>query len=173
MVDYVALRNDSSALLGTPVVCAALFVIDIGFIKPAAGGMAGAMGGEAAMGLLGVDNTLIDGLAGGAGYVAGQHAVYQGAADAAGVTPVMVLAVTDAEIVLMDWDGNVRWGTGPTKVFARFPRATSTVTSTKSGPTRHVVLTESDVEAKIRCNLGLLASGKKEMRAVLAAIGVE
>ena len=173
MVDFAALRPDSSSLLGLPVSAASLFVIDIGFLKPLAGGMAGAIGGEVASGMLGVDDSLLGGLASGAGYVAGQHAVYQGAADAAGVTPVMVLAVTETEFVLMDWNGNVRSGSGPTKVFARFPRSTSTVTSTKSGPNRHIVLTESNVEAKIRCNLGLLSPGKTETREVLAALGVE
>ena len=173
MVDYVALRNDSSSLLGTPVTAAGLFVIDIGVVKPMAGGVAGAVAGDAALGALGVDSALASGLVEGVGFVGAKHAVYQGSADAAGVTPVMVLAVTADEIVLMDWKGNVRSGTGPTTVFARFPRATSTITSTKTGPTRRIVLAESDIEAKIQCNIGWLAPGKKEMRAVLAALGVE
>jgi hypothetical protein len=85
----------------------------------------------------------------------------------------MVLAVTADEIVLMDWQGNVRSGTGPTTVFARFPRATATVTSTRSGPEWRIVLSQGDVEARIQCNLGLLAPGKTEQHAVLAALGVE
>ncbi len=173
MVDYPALRSDSAALLSTDVTAAGLFVIDIGWVAPAAGGVTGAVAGDVAATALGLDGGLADGLAQGAGYVAGQHAVYQGAADAAGVTPVMVLAVTPIEFVLMGWQGNIRSGSGPATVFARFPRATSTVTSTKSGPTRHIVLTEGSVEAKIRCNLGLFAPGKKEMREVLSALGVD
>jgi hypothetical protein len=173
MVDYPALRKDSADLLGTEVTAAGLFVIDIGWVKPAAGGLAGALAGDVAATAIGLDGGLAEGLTEGAAHVAGKHAVYQGAADAAGITPVMVLAVTSDEFVLMDWLGNVRSGTGPTTVFARFPRATSSVTSTQSGPTRRIVLTEGDVEARIQCTLGLFAPGKAEMRQVLVALGTE
>ena len=69
MVDYVALRNDSSSLLGTPVTAAGLFVIDIGVVKPMAGGVAGAMAGDAALEALGVDSALASGLVEGVGFV--------------------------------------------------------------------------------------------------------
>jgi hypothetical protein len=56
-------------------------------------------------------------------------------------------------------------------VFARFSRTAAKVTSSKSGVTYRIVLAQDDVEAKIQCNLGLLAPGKKELRAVLAELG--
>ena len=85
----------------------------------------------------------------------------------------MVLAVTADEVVLMDWTGNVRSGSGPTRVFARFSRSAATITSRKSGPTRHVELVQDGVEAKVQCTLGLLAPGKREMRQVLGLLGAE
>ena len=84
----------------------------------------------------------------------------------------MVLAVTNDEYVLMDWNGNVRWGTGPNTVFARFQKSEATVTDTVSGPTHHLALKQGDVEIKVQCTRGLFASGKKEMRELLAALGV-
>lgn len=171
MVDYTAVQQSSATLLGVPVTAAGLFVIDIGRIKPTAGGVAGAVAADAGLSAFGFDDPITQGLAAGAGFGAGQHAVYQASADAAGLTPVMVLAITADEYVLMDWNGNLRSGTGPTKVFARFSRAAAKVTASKSGVTHRVVLTQDDVEAKIQCNLGLLAPGKKELRAVLAELG--
>jgi hypothetical protein len=171
MVDYAALRTDSAALIGKPVTAAALFVIDIGWAAPLAGGMAGSVAADAATDALGIGNPLVDGLAAGAGLAAGRHAVYQGSADAAGLTPVMVLATTSDEFVLMDWDGNVRSGTGPTTVFARFSRADAAVTSTRSGTTHHVELAQDGVTAKIQCTLGLLSPGKAETHQVLTELG--
>lgn len=172
MVDFAALRSDSSTLLGQPVQAAALVVLDIGRVAPTAGGVAGAVAGDAASSLVGLDNTLVDGLATGVGFVGGKHAVYQGAADASGLTPVMVLAVTNDEYVLMNWDGNVRWGTGPSTVFARFLKSEATVTDTTSGPTHHLVLRQGDVEIKVQCNAALFSPGKKETRELLSALGV-
>ena len=173
MVDFAALRTDSSALLGAPVTAAGVFVIDIGRAAPLAGGLAGAVAADAATSLLGVGDPLLDGAASGAAYAAGRHAVYQGAAEAAGVTPVMVLAVTDDDIALLDWHGDIRSGTGPTTVLARFSRASATVTSTTSGPTHHLVLEQDGVTAHVQCTLGLLSPGKAETHAVLAALGVD
>jgi hypothetical protein len=173
MVDYPALRSDTTALLGSQVTAAGVFVIDIGRLAPTAGGLAGAVAADAATSLLGVDDPIVDGFAAGAAHGAAQHAVYAGAAAASGVTPVMVLAVTDAEIVLLDWHGDVRSGTGPTQVFARFDRDAATVTSTRSGPTRHIVITQDEVTAHVQCTVGLLSAGKAEMHAVLAALGVD
>ena len=172
MVDYAALTESSARVLGVPVTAAGLFVIDIGRIKPTAGGIAGAVAADAGLSAFGIDDPITQGLAAGAGFGVGQHAVYQASAENAGVTPVMVLAVTADEYVLMDWNGNLRSGSGPTKVFARFSRTLATATSSKSGVTHRVVLIQEDVEAKIQCNLGLLAPGKKELRAVLAELGV-
>ena len=172
MVDFSALRADSAAVLGAPVSAAGLFVIDIGRVAPTAGAIAGAVAADAATSLLGVADPITDGLAAGAGAAAGRHAVYQGAADAAGVTPVMVLAVTADEIVLLDWHGNVRSGTGPTQVLARFSRSIAAVASTRSGPTHHIVITQDGVTANVECTLGLLSPGKAEMHAVLDALGV-
>jgi len=170
MVDYAALTDTSAKVLGVPVTAAGLFVIDIGRIKPTAGGVAGAVAADAGLSAFGFDDPITQGLAAGAGFGAGQHAVYQASADAAGLTPVMVLAITADEYALLDWNGNLRSGSGPTKVFARFSRTLATATSSKSGVTHRVVLTQDDVEAKIQCNLGLLAPGKKELRAVLAEL---
>ena len=172
MVDNAALRKDSEALLGSPVQAAALFVIDIGRLAPTVGGITGAVVADSVTELI-TDNLLADGLAQGVGYVAGRHAVYASAAGAAGLTPVMILAVTDEFFSLLDWNGNVRSGTGPTMVFARFERANVQVSASKSGPTHHITLTQGDVSIKVQCNLGLLAPGKKEMRDVLAALGVQ
>jgi len=172
MVDHTALRADSARLLGAEVLAAGLFVIDIGRLGPTAAGVAGAAGAEAVSSVL-VDSALVDGLASGAGYVAGRHAAYRGAADREGVTPVMVLAVTAGEVALMDWSGNVRSGTGPTKVFARFSRSAASITSRRSGPTRHIELTQDGVQARVQCTLGLLAPGKREMREVLALLGAD
>jgi hypothetical protein len=58
-------------------------------------------------------------------------------------------------------------------VFARFERANAQVSASKSGPTHHITLTQDDVSINVQCNLGLLAPGKKEMRDVLAALGVQ
>jgi len=172
MIDYDALRTDSAALIGSPVTAAGLFVIDIGFIAPTAGGVAGAVAGSTAASVL-IDNPLADGLAAGIGFDVARHAAYQGAADAAGVTPVMVLAVTAHEIVLMDWDGNVRAGSGPTRVFARFSRADATVTSSKTGTTHHVEIGQDGVTAKIQVTLGLLSPGKDATRQVLTELGAD
>jgi uncharacterized spore protein YtfJ len=173
MVDFAALRSDTTALLGAPVTAAGVFVIDIGRVAPAAGGTAGALAADAATSMLGIADPITDGLAAGAASGAARHAVYEGAASAAGVTPVMVLAVTDADIVLLDWHGDVRSGTGPTEVFARFARDAATVTSTRSGPTRHIVLTQGEVTARVQCTLGLLSPGKSEIHAVLAELGID
>ena len=173
MVDYAALRADSAHLLDAPVTAAGLVVLDVGRLAPASGGMAGGLAAESAVSVLGVGDPITDGLAAGAGHAAGQHAVYQSAADAAGVTPVMVLAVTEHELALLDWRGDVRSGTGPTLVLARFARDRATVSSTKSGPTRHLVLAQDGVEARVQCTLGLLSAGKAEMHGLLDALGVD
>jgi hypothetical protein len=173
MVDYAALRADTAALVGEPVTAAALFVIDIGWAAPLAGGVAGSVAADAAADALGVGNPLVDGLAAGAGLAAGRHAVYQGSADAAGLTPVMVLATTADEIVLLDWHGDVRSGSGPTTVFARFSRAGAAVTSSRSGTTHHVELVQDGVTAKVQCTLGLLSPGKAETRQVLDELGAD
>jgi hypothetical protein len=173
MVDYAALRSDSARLLGSPVSAAGLVVLDVGRLAPAAGGIAGGLAAEAATTVLGAGDPLTDGLAAGAGHAAGQHAVYQGAAHDAGVTPVMVLAVGETTVALLDWTGDVRSGRGPTTVFARFDRDRAAVTSTRSGPTRHLVLDQDGVQARVQCTLGLLSAGKTEMRALLDALGVD
>lgn len=170
MVDFPALRAGSAALLGAPVEAAGLFVLDIGRVVPTVAMMGGAAVVDAVTDLV-TEDPLTAGIARGVGGVTGKHAAYAAAASTAGLTPVMVLAVTADEVALLDWSGNVRSGTGPTRVFARFPRATGIVEASASGVTRHITLRDGGSQVRVQCTLGLLSPGKSEMRRILGLLG--
>lgn len=166
MTTAAELRHAASSFLDTPVTAAGVFAADVSVLKRAAGGAAAALAADA----VGIGDTpLADGLAASAGMRMAQAA---GAA-AEGLSAVMLVAVTPAEIVLMDWHGTAASGTGPTTVLALFARARTQISETKFGATRKVTLVGPDRTATISGTLGLLSSGREGKHDVLRALGLE
>jgi hypothetical protein len=159
----------SSQLLGVPVKAAGTFSAGSAIAASIAGGAAGAAIGDAAAD--GVVGELAGGLVAGASAVAGMHAAREVAAAAEGLTPVVLVAVTDDRCVIMDWDGDSGSGTGPTRTLFSFDLASSTITYGEIGVNRKVTLHDDHNTVSFTGALGLLSSGKEGKRDVLKALG--
>lgn len=163
MTDAARLRANASDLLQVPVDAAGVFACDVGMTTLVAGTVVGSVVPEA----LGVGSPLLDGV----GAVAGRHLAHDSRARSQGLTGIMLVAVTGTDIVLMDWNGNAGWGTGPTRVLASFDRTSTVISTGRRGANRLVTLHGVEREAKISGALGWLSSGKAGKRDVLRAIG--
>ncbi|OEU07390.1 hypothetical protein FRACYDRAFT_251195 [Fragilariopsis cylindrus CCMP1102] len=85
-----------------------------------------------------------------------------------GVTPVMICAVTNSKIYLLDWEGNHDMGRGPSRILSEFNRDEATIKNHTRGFVHHTVdLYEYEAHCKIECNLGAIHSNKKMNREVL------
>lgn len=164
MTKTADLRDAATQLVGADVVAAGVFSCDVGVLPLGAGAAGGAVAADA----VGMTNPALEGV----GAVAGMHAAHEVAARAQGLTGIMLIAVTSNDVVLMDWNGNAAWGTGPTRELARFSRKTTEMTAGRRGVNRLVTLQDGQREAKISGSLGWLSSGKQGKRDVLAALGL-
>lgn len=160
------LREAAGTFLGKPVAAAGVFAAEVSLLKRAAGGAAASTAADT----LGLADSP---LAGGMAAAAGMRMAQEAGAAAEGLSAVMLVAVTDDAVVLMDWHGTSASGTGPTKVLASFARPDTRISSSRMGATRKVTLANSDREATISGSLGLLSSGKQGKHDVLRALGVE
>lgn len=166
MTSAAELREIAATSLGVPVAAAGVFAADVSLLTRAAGGAAAAQAADA----LGLGTSAAaDGVAAAAGMQMAQEA----GARAEGLTGVMLVAVTQRDIVLMDWQGNSAAGSGTTRVLASFPREGTRVEESKLGATRKVTLTGPDRTVTISGGMGLLSSGKQGKRDVLEALGLQ
>lgn len=167
-------RNCSSLLNGQNIIATGIFVIQVDFVKgyviPAATGAAVGVGVhaiEALAGFGGVGAKVAAAAVGGVAVGRMRHHEYKKEAAKQGFTPVMVVTVTSDNIYLLDWDGNVRSGKGPSKVLMAFTKKGATVHSSKQGVTTAIVISENGASAAIEANLGMLAPNKKMNRNVI------
>ena len=185
MTTATELRAAGSAFLGEPVLAAGIFSAGSAMAASIAGAAGGAAVGElvteqaqeigveaAVESVAGeVAGSIVEGLATGASAVAGIHAAREVAAAAEGLTPVLIVMVTERRYVIGDWQGNAVSGAGPTRILAEFDRARTSLTFDKVGVNRFVTFDDGTRSVQISGGLGLLSSGKEGKRAVLQALG--
>lgn len=181
MTSEADLISRSSSLLGVPVHAAGNFSAGSAIAASIAGAVGGATVGEIALHQVqeAVTEEAIDSVAGsvaggmvaGASAVAGMHVAREAAASAEGLTPVLLVAVTDDRCVIMDWDGDAGSGDGPHRVLFSFVLADSTLSYDRIGVNRKVTITDAERSVSFTGALGLLSSGKEGKRDVLKALG--
>ena len=160
------LREMAASQLHVPVEAAGVFAADVSILARAAGGAAASAAADA----LGVgDAPLADGVAAAAGMRMAQEA----GARAEGLSGVMLVAVTQTHVALLEWKGNSAAGTTTGVVLARFARQSTRIEGSHMGATCKVSLTDAHRTAKISGGVGFLSSGKQGKRAVLAALGLD
>ena len=185
MTTVTELRDAASTFLGEPVLAAGIFSAGSAIAASIVGSLGGAtvaevateQAKEAGIGTV-VDSVageavgaVVDGVVSGAAAVAGMHTAREAAAAAEGLTPVLIVMVTERRYVIGDWQGNAASGTGPTRILAEFDRARTTLTYDKVGANRFVTFDDGTKSVRISGALGLLSSGKEGKRAVLQALG--
>lgn len=185
MTTTTELRDAGTAFLHEPVVAAGIFSAGSAIAASIIGSMGGVTVAEIAteqakeVGVESVVDTVagetagavVDGLVSGASAYAGMHAAREVAAAKEGLTPVLIVMVTETRYVIGDWQGNAASGTGPTRILAEFARDRTTLTYDKLGANRFVTFDDGTKSVKISGALGLLSSGKEGKRAVLQALG--
>lgn len=185
MTTTTELRDAGTAFLHEPVAAAGIFSAGSAIAASIIGSMGGVTVAEIAteqakeVGVESVVDTVagetagavVDGLVSGASAYAGMHAAREVAAAKEGLTPVLIVMVTETRYVIGDWQGNAASGTGPTRILAEFARDRTTLTYDKLGANRFVTFDDGTKSVKISGALGLLSSGKEGKRAVLQALG--
>jgi hypothetical protein len=185
MTTATQLREAGTAFLDEPVLAAGIFSAGSAIaatIAGAAGGVTvGEFAAEAAKEELAdsavesvageVAGAVAGGVIRGATAYAGMHAAREVAAAAEGLTPVLIVMITERRYVIGDWQGNAASGTGPTRILAEFDRARTSLTFDKLGANRFVTFDDGTKSVKISGALGLLSSGKEGKHAVLQALG--
>lgn len=175
------LEQAAGRVLGKNVLAAGIFSPK----SMIAAGVAGAVGGATAAEIVthqvteGIVEEVADSIAGpiaggaasAAGAYAGIHAAKEVAAAAEGLTPVILVAITDDEFVIMDWHGNSASGTGPTRRLVAFNKEKTTLEFGKIGANRTVTFNDGTKRVAISGALGLLSSGKASKRKVLQILG--
>jgi hypothetical protein len=179
------LREAGATFLGEPVIAAGIFSAGSAMAASIAGAMGGVTVGEIVTEQAeeaGIDTAVesvvgeaagavIGGALTGASAVAGMHAAREVAAAAEGLTPVLIVMVTDTRYVIGDWQGNAASGTGPTRTLVEFARDRTTLTYDKLGVNRFVTFDDGTKSVRVSAGLGWLSSGKEGKRAVLQALG--
>lgn len=179
------LRDAGTAFLDEPVLAAGIFSAGSAIAASIIGSMGGLTVAEIATEQakeVGIDTAadtvlgeaggaVVGGLASGAAAVAGMHAAREVAAAKEGLTPALIVMVTETRYVIGDWQGNTASGTGPTRILAEFARDRTTLTYGMLGVNRFVTFDDGTKSVKISGALGLLSSGKEGKRAVLQALG--
>lgn len=185
MTSATELRAAGSTFLGEPVIAAGIFSAGSAIAASIVGSMGGITVAEIATEQakeVGIDTAadtvlgetggaVVGGLASGAAAVAGMHAAREVAAAKEGLTPVLIVMVTETRYAIGDWQGNAASGTGPTRILAEFVRDRTTLTYDKLGANRFVTFDDGTKSVRISGALGLLSSGKEGKRAVLQALG--
>jgi len=185
MTTATELREAGTAFLGEPVLAAGIFSAGSAMLAGIAGAAGGAAVGEVVTEEaqeIGIEaavesvageaaGSVVGGLVTGASAVAGMHAAREAAAAAEGLTPVLIVMVTERRYVIGDWHGTAASGTGPTRILAEFDRARTTLAFDKFGVNRFVTFDDGAKSVKISGSLGLLNSGKEGKRAVLGILG--
>ncbi|MGK3740501.1 MAG: hypothetical protein ACI90V_007351 [Bacillariaceae sp.] len=98
--------------------------------------------------------------------------IYERHALRMGVTPIMLVAVTDQTMYILDWDGNHKRGEFH-RILMEFDLQDSTIKLKKRGLVhQEIELLSKDrySYAKIECNLGLCRSNKGKNRKVRRAL---
>ena len=83
-----------------------------------------------------------------------------------GLSPVMVCAITQNKIYLLEWDGNHRAGTLG-KILKEFDRDQVTIQSKRKGQAE---FQQGSKGARIECNLGMASSNKKMNKRLLKVL---
>jgi len=181
MTSEADLIQRSSTFLGAHVEEAGIFSAGSAIGASIAGAVGGSTLGEIALHQI-VEGTSadaigevagvpIEGLIEGGAAVAGMRVARHAAAAAEGLTPVVLVAVTADRCVILDWDGDARSGTGPTRLLFDFILTDTTITYDKIGVNRKVTLSDAEKTVSFTGALGLLSSGRKGKRDVLHALG--
>ena len=177
MTTSLELRALSAGFLGVDVEAAGIFSAGSAIGASIIGAVGGATVAEVAMHQTEefvtdqVVGEVAGGVLSGASAVAGMHVAREAAAAAAGLTPVLLVALTSDRIVLMDWHGNSASGTGPTRELVSVPRSTTQLTFGRIGANRKVTFDDGVKTTSITGALGWLSSGKEGKRDVLRGLG--
>ena len=89
-----------------------------------------------------------------------RHQAYKNEAMKQGLTPVMVCAVTKRKIYLLDWTGNVRSGSGPSKVLLEFDRSSAVVNVRNELTVKDITISDGGCSVRAQINFGLLSPNK-------------
>ena len=168
MVNERKLNKDvSSFLKGEQVVSVGIVVIHVEFgkgkILPVAAGVGVTAAVDGVENICGFDGGVADTIAIGAGVVTKsrvQHQIYKKEAQKQGLTPVMICAITDSKIYFLDWNGNVRSGTGPTRILLEFDRKSATVNVNQTCVHTDITISEGGVTVTSGVMFGLLSANK-------------
>jgi hypothetical protein len=149
--------------LQAPVLAAGIFGLQDNYGAITLGGIVGSTAADAAADVVGAAGSP---LATGIGAAAGIHGAREANAAAQGLTVRMLVAVTEIEIVVMEWHDDA-----PGRTLATFDRATSHVTVTKFGASRRVTLaTPAGQELHLTGSTGFLSSEAAADKTVLALL---
>lgn len=133
----------ASVLGGQQVLAAGVFQADPSFGKMAlgigVGGEVGQVAGDLAGGSVAGDVLSMVGM------IAGMHAAKRKEAAKEGITPLVLVAVTDDTIHVLDWDKHA----GPSRVVASLPRADTQVHAGSLGASRHLTFVDGDTTLKL------------------------
>jgi hypothetical protein len=185
MTSAAQLREAGSAFLGEPVIAAGIFSAGSALAASVVGAAGGATLGEIAVEAAqeeaaetaveavagGAAGAVVGGVLTGSAAVAGMHAAREVAAAAEGLTPVLVVMVTQTRYVIGDWHGNSASGTGPTRILAEFDRDRTALAFDEVGVNRFVTFDDGAKSVRVSGALGLLSSGKEGKHDVLKALG--
>lgn len=181
MTSEADLIRRSADFLGVPVRAAGNFSAGSAIAASIAGAVGGSTVGdivvhqaEEALTEQAVESIAGDvagGLVTGAATVAGMHAAREVAASAEGLTPVLLVAVTDDRCVIMDWDGDAGSGDGPHRILYSFLLADATLEFDRIGVNRKVTISDASASVSFTGALGLLSSGKEGKHDVLHLLG--
>jgi len=167
MVNARILQQDCSSFLkGERVIAAGVFVVNVEdfakeYVAPVAVGAGVGIAVDVVETLAGFDADVVAAVAGTAAMSRTRHEVFKREAQKQGLTPVMICAITEKKIYLLNWDGNVRSGNGPSRILLEFRRAYATIhESKKMAVTTTLVISENGSSAAIQANFGLLAPNK-------------
>lgn len=181
MTAEAELIERATAFLKVPVRHAGIFSAGSAIKASIAGAAGGATAGEIIA--HGVEEDAIDdvvtstfgdaagGFVAGASAVAGARGAREVAAAAEGMTPAVLVAITDTSCAIMDWQGDAGSGSGPTRVLHSLVLADSELEFGKIGVNRKVTMSDGDTIVSFTGALGLLSSGKEGKRDVLRALG--
>lgn len=181
MTSEAELVDRASSFLKVPVRHAGIFSAGSAISASIAGAAGGATVGEIiAHGIEegaieeGVSSALgnaAGGVVAGASAVAGARAAREVAAAAEGMTPAVLVALTDTSCVILDWQGDAGSGTGPTRVLHSLVLADTELEFGRIGVNRKVTMSDGHTIVSFTGALGLLSSGKEGKRDVLRALG--
>ncbi|MGK3742892.1 MAG: hypothetical protein ACI8RD_014252 [Bacillariaceae sp.] len=177
MVHQHHLQKECSTFLTDDVMHVGIFDVSLNFaertLAPAAAGLATYAGTrfiekETHTGDTGIGGEVVAAGLGVAAAAGTRHLIYIHEAEKMGVTPIMIVAVTENNIFLLDWVGNHEKGHGPTRILFEFSKHDAKIKTHTHMFVHHTIdVHEYGHHAKVCCSLSATHANKAMNRGVL------